>query len=336
MQSKAVINLKNIKQNAVAVKQKLKKAKLCAVVKADAYGHGAQKVASSIYDIADCYAVALVEEGVSLRLSGIDKEILVLIPVSPSQINRAVAYSLTFTVENARQLLEIERACINQNKKASVHLKMNTGMNRLGIDSIDQLKRILDLSLKLKMVSITGFYTHYACPQDDKSFNNATDKFLLANNIVKGYNNRITAHASASGGFLRGAYFDMVRVGILLYGYKPFDCDFCVSPAMKVYAPVISARQIQEGQSVLYGNQPLDKLQTVDIVQYGYADGLPRKQNAQLVNNRCMDMSAYSFKKNKDCVCVMSNAEELAKEYGTISYEILTKSAIRSWKIYVE
>ena len=134
MQSKAVINLKNIKQNAVAVKQKLKKAKLCAVVKADAYGHGAPVVANALYSICDVFAVALLEEGIALRQSGIDKDILLLIPPFLSDIKNAVRYSITLAVDNPKTVYQLQTECEKQDKTCKVHIKFNSGMNRLGTD----------------------------------------------------------------------------------------------------------------------------------------------------------------------------------------------------------
>ena len=336
MLNKAIINLKNLKENALKIKEKLGKTKLCAVIKADAYGHGAEMVASALYNIADCFAVALVEEGVFLRLSGINKEILVLLPPFLQDVKRGVAYDLAFTVENTRQLALLEQECLAQNKFINVHLKINSGMNRLGIDELEELKKIVDFASGLKRVKIGGVYSHYACPQNKNLLEKATDKFLLANTIVKGYNNKVTSHISASGGFLMGKTLDMVRIGLLLYGYAPFETDFSVKPVMKVYAPIVKKRFVEKGQQVLYGDCPLQEDVSACVVRYGYADGLPRMTSQGLINNRCMDVCAIKGDFNKNFYPIMTNADALAKQYNTISYEILTKSAIRAEKIYID
>ena len=331
----AIINLKNLKENACKVKNKLGNAKLCAVVKADAYGHGAQVVANALYQIADCYAVALVEEGVALRQSSIDKDILVLIPPSRKELQIAIEYRLTLTVENLLQLSQIESECEKLGKIAKVHLKINTGMNRLGIDDLKEVQKLLDFLSKSKNVYLDGAYSHYGMPQDKKLLDSATDKFLLANNLVKSYNNRATCHISASGGFLQGKYFDMVRIGLLLYGYTPYKCDFSVKPIMKVFAPVIKKRQLQAGDSLLYGDYQLPTDKRVSLIRYGYADGLERVKKGLLINNRCMDISAVE-ESNKEWYAVMTDADRTANEHGTIAYEVLTKCAIRAQKIYTD
>ena len=335
MLNKAVINLNAIRQNALKIKEKLGNTKLCAVVKADAYGHGLERVSNALYTIADCYAVALPEEGRALRLSGVDKDILLLSPVQKEQLTFCIENDFTLTVDGVERLLSVDNCARRLRKKAKVHIKVNTGMNRLGID-VKELPRLLDYAINCSSVYIDGVYSHLGNPQDDFSLTRATDKFLLANSIVKGYNNKATAHLSASGGFLRGKYFDMVRIGILLYGYKPFPCDFEVEKAMRVYSPIVTSRNVKKGESLLYGDYTLSCDKPTSIIRYGYADGLPRKMVDGQLNNRCMDLSAVDGISTKKFYPVMTNALEIAEKYQTIPYEILTKCAIRAQKIYVD
>ena len=335
MYNNAIVNLADLKQNALKVKSKLKNTKLCAVVKADAYGHGACPVANALYPICDSFAVAIVEEGVSLRQGGINKEILVLIPPFLSEIERAISYDLSLTIDRISLLYHVEKICEKLNKKCKIHIKFNSGMNRLGVDGLQNLQKMLDICAKLKRVKIQGLFSHYACPEDKKCFESATEQFLLANDLVKGYNKNIVSHISASGGYLKGANFDMVRIGIMLYGYTPFECDFSLTPVMKVYSPVVKQRKIQKGQNYLYGNNRLDVTQNASIIRYGYADGLPRKEILEQLNNRCMDLTMLKGFSRKDWRPVMTDAKILAKEYNTIPYEILTKVGIRAQKIYI-
>lgn len=334
MLNKAIINLNAIKENALKIKQKLGNTKLCAVVKADAYGHGACMVANALYSIVDCFAVALPEEGRKLRLSGIDKEILVLLPVHKSQLPFCIENRFILTVNGIKSLLEIGESARRQNRRVKVHIKVNTGMNRLGVE-VEDLPRLLDFASKYSCIFIEGVYSHLGNPQNDLYLKRATDKFLLANSIVKGYNNKATAHLSASGGFLRGETFDMVRIGILLYGYKPFPFDFDVSPAMRVYAPVVQKRGLGLGDNLLYGDYLLQSDKTVSLIRYGYADGMPRQAVEGQLNNRCMDLSALEGDFLKEYYPVMTDAQEVAKKYRTISYEVLTKCALRAHKIYL-
>ncbi len=337
MLNKAVVNLQTIRDNALAVKRKLKNTtKLNAVVKADGYGHGAPAVANALYTIADAFSVATVEEGVQLRLSGIEKQILVLIPPLVQDFDTAVFYNLTLAIDDVRAVFALSNECERQNRKASVHLKFNSGMNRAGVDTLNELDLLARAVDADKWLYLDGMFSHFARPEHKKSLLSAQNKFSLANILVKGYNNNAICHISASGGFLSGVHGDMVRTGLLLYGYKPFDSDYIdVQPAMKVFAPVIKARNLTAGQTALYGDKKVRKDCPIRLVRYGYADGLPRKQISGQFNNRCMDQTAVLSDKRGGWACVMDDADVLAKRYGTISYEILTKCAIKAHKIYL-
>ncbi len=338
MLNKAYIDLKKLQKNVKTIKKKLNgNTKFCAVVKADAYGHGAEKIASAIYADCDSYAVALVEEGVALRLAGINKDVLVLIPSLSDDVEKAVLYSLTLSASNIEQLKKIEKVCQNQNRKAKIHLKFNTGMNRLGVDSLKELSLLAKFVNDSKHLILDGMFTHIGDFTNKKQLNMAQNKFLLANNLIKGYNNKAICHISASGGFLSGIKSDMVRIGILLYGYKPFESDFIdVLPIMKVYAPLLKTRALKRGDNCLYGSFRLEEDADVGLVRVGYADGFMRNCALGQVNNRCMDITAVKNPKITDKgVLIMDNADALARQYHTISYEILTKSAMRAEKIYL-
>ncbi len=338
MLNKAYINLKKLQSNAKEIKKRLNKGvKFCAVVKADAYGHGAEKIASSLYPYCDSFAVALVEEGITLRLAGIRKDILVLIPPFNQDIERAVFYNLTLSAGDVATLKRIERICEKQNRKAKIHLKFNTGMNRLGVDNLKELNALAKFTFNSKRLMLDGMFTHIGDFTNKKQLKQIQNKFLLANNLIKGYNNRAICHASASGGFLLGLKSDMVRIGILLYGYKPFESQFInVSPIMKIYAPLVKTRKVKMGENCLYGSFRLDSDQNVSLIRVGYADGFVRQNVLGQVNDRCMDITAVKNPKttNKG-VLIMDNADELARYYNTISYEILTKTAMRAEKIYL-
>ena len=338
MPVKAVINLKNIVYNAKQIKRRLPKGvKFCAVVKADAYGHGAEKVANALYKIADCFAVATVNEGISLRLSGIDKDILVLTKTFDCELSRAVNYGLTLTAGEILDLKRYSREGRRQKTRIKTHIKYDTGMRRQGISGLENLKAALSYCQNSKYLELCGLYSHLSKPENERSRKSAADKFSVAKNLAKGYNNKVICHLSASGGFIKGEYFDMVRVGILLYGYTPFKTDAIkVKPAMKVIAPVLTRRKLKRGDHALYGDKKAEKNTEITLVRYGYADGLFRKETAGQFNNRCMDITALTgVKAGTKKVVVMDDAEKAAKKYNTISYEILVKSALRAEKEYI-
>ncbi len=339
MLNSAYIDLNILRSNVKNLKKNLDKTtRFCAVVKADAYGHGASKISSAIYKDVDCFAVALNEEAKELRLSGIDKDILILTPPHFKDVSQAVFYNFILTVDNFNTLKVIESECVKQNRPCRIHLKFNTGMNRLGIDNLKELDSLAQHITKSKYLILDGMFSHLGNPENKKDTKTAQNKFLLANNLIKGYNNKAICHISASGGYLQKIGGDMVRLGILLYGYMPFESDLVsVKPIMKIYAPIIKNRCVLSGEHCLYGNLMAEKEQNLCLVRCGYADGFNRKQTFFQFNNRCMDITALKNAKitNKG-VLIMDNADLLAKEYGTISYEVLVLCTKRAEKIYLQ
>ncbi len=338
MLNRAYIDLQTLRNNAVVIKSKLPTTvKFCAVVKADGYGHGAIPVANALYNLVDCFAVALVEEGIALRRGGIDKDILLLIPPLEEDVFSTVFYRLTLAVDSPTQVLAIERECARQKKRVSVHIKFNSGMNRLGVDTLCELKKLLECVKGCEWVELGGAFSHFSFPENKKAFKSAQNKFLLANNLVKSYNDKAICHISSSGGFLKGGYFDMVRIGILLYGYKPFNCEgIRVNPIMKIYSPIIKKRRLKAGESALYGDKRTYRSLELDLVRCGYADGFFRKNDGEIFSRRCMDLSLYLKADSQNgWALVMGDADKQAKKNDTISYEVLTKSALRAEKIYL-
>lgn len=339
MLNSAYIDLNLLKENVINIKKNLpKKTKFCAVVKADAYGHGASKIANAIYAYSDCFSVALLEEAKELRLSGIDKDILILTPLNLSDVRPAVYNNFILTVDNFNALKMIENECKQQNRKARIHLKFNTGMNRLGVNTLKELNVLAEYVCCSNYLILDGMLSHLGNPENKKETNTAQNKFLLANNLIKGYNDKAICHLSASGGYLQKIHGDMVRIGILLYGYKPFQSDYVsVKPIMKIYAPLIKKRCLIKGESCLYGDKRTSEQQNLFLVRCGYADGFNRKEVNSQFNNRCMDISAIkSAKITEKGVLIMDNADLLAKEYGTISYEVLVLCTKRAEKIYLQ
>ena len=333
MLNTAYIDLRILRQNAIKIKNALNGALFCAVVKADAYGHGAPTVANAIYDLADCYAVALLEEGVALRQSGIDKDILVLIPIFSEDVKEAVEYNFTLTVCDIINATMIEKECAKRNKRVKVHLKYDTGMHRFGAPTLRELQKLLrHIDSLCPHLIVSGLYSHFYDAENEEAVKLQLKRFKLAKERIKSYNKKVITHISASGGLLRGAESEMARIGILLYGYKPFPSDkISVMPIMEIVAPSVKQMKIGKGEHVLYGDYRLKDAEKISLVRYGYADGLTRRSGE--VNNRCMDISAVSGVYGE--YPVLKNADELAEKEGTISYEILCSAAKRAEKIYL-
>jgi len=288
--TQAIINLKNLKKNFLNIRKKVANAKVMAVVKADAYGHEVEFVVEALNSLGkqkpEYFAVATPDEGVELRKLKIKQPVLIFDPIDKYQVNRFFKFNLipsVFTQEHLNILLK-EKKKIKSNKKILVHVKIDTGMNRLGVDYTEAFSFIKKLSLN-KNFKIEGIFTHFATSDEAgsiyaklqiKRFNEVI-KSLKENNINYGL-----AHAANSGAILNfpESYYDMVRPGILLYGYYPsLQTSECIKlqPVMSLVSKVSSIKRLKKGESVSYGRRYFTKRETTIIsVPIGYADGFTR------------------------------------------------------------
>lgn len=287
--SYAIINLKNLEFNYLNLRKKVSPAKFLAVVKADAYGHGAIEVSkflSNLIDKPEYYGVALFQEAIELRNFNIKEPILVFNVIDLESIKIAIEYNLTFTISHLNDYLII-REYLRKNDYnviLNAHIKINTGMNRLGIRWDTKLFE-LEKFFKLKNLNISGIYTHFATSDIPgnkfaqlqlKRFNDLLDK-LFKRKIEIGL-----IHSANSGAILNmpDSYFDMVRAGISLYGYKPdlMSLDSVkLKPVMSIISKVASVNKVRSGESVSYGQKYFTKKNTkIASVTFGYADGYSR------------------------------------------------------------
>lgn len=302
----ALVNNVKLVRNRIGV-QRL----LMAVVKANAYGHGL--VDTSVELLAagvDRLAVATLVEGIELRESGIQAPILVLGYTPPWLAPEAVHYRLTPALYDAELLAALDQAA-TPNQPALVHLKVNTGMNRLGL-GIAEAPAFLEAARRFTQVQVEGIFTHFATSDlADKTF--AQVQFgrfraLLTQLAMQGLRPPL-AHAANSAAMLTlpETYLDMVRSGIALYGLHPdaeetrLPVDF--RPALSWKAEVAQVRQLQAGESVGYGCEFVaPHPMTIAVIPVGYADGFPRRpfhwqnvlihgQPAALLGRVCMDQT---------------------------------------------
>lgn len=345
------IDLLAIKHNAEIIK-KYTGRQLIAVVKADAYGHGAVPVAETLCPIADMFAVATVEEGIALREAGIRKPILILFSCLPKQIEQIIEFSLTPTIgdwEFASALNEAAKESI----PTKVHVNVNTGMNRSGVcyreapQFLSKLKNLPDLEVE-------GLFTHLATADEaDKSFVSVQLKrfsSLLADN------NRKMVHVANSAASLAvpASYFDAVRPGLSLYGiYPASEKPIPLKPALAWKTRIGWTGSISEAEGVSYGLIYKAPYQTrVAMVQIGYGDGYPRSLSGigevliggmrrPIIGRICMDVSVVQLQPSDkvsigDEVVLIGKqgneeitVDEVAESAGTISYEILTQIGTR-------
>lgn len=318
----SVVNLNNLKYNAKFIKHVLGNRTFYAVVKADGYGHGGAKVALAIESIADGFCVAIIDEGAALRLAGVSKPILVLTPpLGKDDILRAKFYNLTLTV-NSQRTAKLIGDC-------PCHVKVNTGMNRLGC-TVEELPLILKT---LSVEQIKGVYSHLYAPSNSAASDSQLKLFNRAEALVKSVKPNTCAHFAASGGILSGKRFlkDGARAGILLYGYPPEGFTADVKPVLKVYARRSQITKFIGGGA---GYSPAAKnYKNLSIYRLGYADGFARGVPLG-VGNLCMD--AFLREGGGRLQPVLVNAEDYAKRCGTISYEVLCAATRRTEIIYEE
>lgn len=318
----AVVNLNNLRYNASFVRNILGDKKFYAVVKADGYGHGGASVALAIENIVDGFCVAITDEGAALRLAGITKPVLVLSPpLGKDDVLRAKFYNLTLTV-NSLDTAKLIGCC-------PCHIKVNTGMNRLGC-SLKELPRILD---SLKSVQIEGVYSHLYDPSDCAACERQLELFDRAEELVKGVKPDACAHLAASGGILSNTKYlkDGARCGILLYGYPPEGFKADVKPVLKVFARRTQVTEfIGGGAGYAHARKNYNYISTYRL---GYADGFARTVPLG-ENNLCMD--AFLRVGGGELLPVLENAEHYAKRCGTISYEVLCAATRRAEIIYEE
>ena len=337
-ENKAVVRLDAIRSNAEILRKHCGAKKLCAVVKADAYGHGAAEVAGALSGEADMFAVALVSEGEALRLS-CAKDILVLVPpLTESEALRGMNSDLIFSVGDAEDYALLRRTAEKYGTVARCHLKVNTGMNRFGFDG-DAFRSFLRGGLSDR-VCVEGIYSHFYLPNDvtvvGEQFGLFSDFAEEAERVF----GDLIKHVSATGGILYGKEYalDMVRPGIGLYGYLPagFEGALSLRKAMRVYASVVSSREYAFGGAGYGKLSNADAKNGLSAVRCGYADGFFRGGGIGNVNSLCMDAFIYSQKLEKyEELCILSDADEYARKNGTISYEVLVNAGRRAEKIYV-
>lgn len=307
----ATIDLDTISENIKAAKDTLKNGtKIMAIIKADGYGHGAVPIARELNDLVDAYGVAIVEEGIELRNSGIDKPILILGYTAVEQLNEVIAYDITQTVFQFEIAKQMDEEAKRQGKVAKVHIKIDTGMGRIGYqpcrESIDEIIKIS----KLEHIDIEGIFTHFACA-DMKDKTSADEQLVtfvrFTTELAEAGVNIRLKHASNSAGIVDMNYanLDMVRCGITTYGLYPSEevnkYNLAIKPAMELKTHISYVKELEAGHGIGYGSTFVtDKLMRIATIPVGYGDGYSRAlsnrgrvlihgKSAPIVGRVCMD-----------------------------------------------
>ena len=264
----AEVNLRMVRTNIKLLQRRLSPGvKICAVVKANAYSLGDTVVAPYIQRYVDWFAVASLREAARLRGCGITKPILLLGVCDNFQ--SAVALNLVISICSLQEMKTLVKT-LGENEKASVHIKVNTGMNRYGITSLWQLRSILNYAIIYPNIKVDGLYTHMAHEADNPTeIDRQIEKFRPFIKVTKNNNPCITVHAASSGSASYSpAQFDMVRVGKLLYG----GLDG-FKTVIKVTSMITATQVVQKGAKVGYdGTEAVKQPSVVGVVPCGYAD----------------------------------------------------------------
>jgi alanine racemase len=363
----ARINLAAIERNVQRLRSALSPgAGFCAVVKADGYGHGAAQVAAAaLSGGADRLAVAGAQEAVQLRRAGFrETPLLVMGALSDVERRDALQADADVVVWHERQVREVQAA-----GGGRVHIKLDTGMGRLGTRDVGQATRVLEAAQTTPGVQAVGVMTHFATADErdgDGFFEHQLELFSTWASEMKQTWPELIAHAANSAATLRepASHFDMVRCGIAVYGMDPFGADpldVGLQPALELFSYVAEVKECRPGQSAGYGRRFIAAQDTwIAVLPIGYGDGWRRAlsggcevlidgRRQALVGTISMDNVTVDLGgEDADADCMLGaeavllgaqgdqriTAEEIARRLHTINYEITCGLTPRVLRIY--
>ncbi len=363
----ACVDIGAIKNNFNELKKCLPETtKTMAVVKADAYGHGSVKVAKALADKADYFAVAVIDEALELRESGINNPILILTYTSPFQFEELIENGFIPTVYSISDAKRLSDTAVRLGKKVVIHIAVDTGMSRIGLADTPESVEVIKTISELPMIEIEGIFSHFACADcADKtcamSQKNRFDNFV---DMVENAGIHIPLkHMNNSAGTIDFDFtYDIVRLGIALYGLYPSDevdkSKVNLTPAMEVYSHIIHIKDIEKGVSVGYGHTyTAPEKRTVATVCIGYADGFNRAfsnrgyvlingKKAPIIGKVCMDQIMVDITGIEgvnvgDFAVIMGRsgdeiitAEKLGEMCDSFNYEIICTFMPRINRVY--
>ncbi len=365
------INLDAIAHNVRQIREITNKnSEIMAIVKADGYGHGAVEVAKvALYNGVSALGVAISDEGIQLREHNIHVPILILGYTPELKIEEAVKYNLIQTVFTYQMACAISKSAKKLNKIAQIHIKLDTGMGRIGFLPNEESLDIIKAIAKLDNIEVNGIFTHFATSdEEDKTFTyKQAELFQDFINKLEQSNIHIPIkHISNSGAIidLPQFSFNMVRAGIIIYGMYPSEQvnknELNLKPAMGLKTQISYIKYVSKDTSISYGRKYYTKENAkIATVPVGYADGYSRllsnkgrvivnSEYAPIVGTICMDqfMIDVTHIKNVsigDDVILIGNqldkvitAEEIASIIGTINYEVVCMIGKRIPRAYIK
>lgn len=366
----AEINLDNLANNMKEIRKISKSKDIIAVVKADAYGHGALDTAPVFLENgATRLAVAVVSEAIELRKSGVKCPIMILGFTPPNLIDNILRYDIEQTVFNYEFACELSRVAVKENKIAKIHIAIDTGMGRIGfLPNENSVQQVCNIS-KLPNIIIEGIFSHFStADEEDKSYAyRQIEKFKwfydrLIQSGVKIHIRHIANSAAIID--LPQTHFEAVRPGIILYGYYPSQYvshdKINLKTALELKTNVVHIKRLGKGEYIGYGRKYKTLRESIiATLPIGYADGYSRLlfnkgkviingKFAPIVGNICMDQCMVDITEIKnvnigDEVVLIGrqgsskiDAEDIANMLGTISYEIMCMISNRVPRVYIK
>lgn len=376
----AKIDLDAIEQNLLAIRKHVHREcasneviQVMAVIKADGYGHGAIPIGRELEKLGiDYIAVAIYQEGIALRKEGIKTPILVLGDTPKEAYHQLLEYQLTQSVHSLTMAREIAQVAKLQNKVVKIHVKIDTGMGRIGIRAIkvplasvvSQFEEMRDLNF----LEVEGVFTHFSKADEvDKSYTN--QQITIFNQLLEALEGKgilpKLIHASNSAGLIdvKKAHYNMVRAGIALYGLYPsdeVDHSIHLKPALSIISHIVFLKEVEEGELISYGGiYQTTKATKIATIPIGYADGYSRALSnkgrvvirgayAPVIGRVCMDQimvdvsdipkveigdEVYLIGGVNDQVV---SVEELAQHMNTINYEVICLIGKRVPRVYMK
>ena len=364
----ARVHLNTIRSNLISIRNTLPEStRICAVVKADAYGHGAAEIAKSLNDFADFFAVAAAQEAVDLRAEAVTKPILILGYAWPEDYEELIRKEVRFTVFKERDAKELSALGVRMGKKALIHIKVDTGMNRIGFpldqEAIETVRRIR----LLPGIRVEGILTHLA--RADEAEKNFTYQQIAAfrsfvDRVESGCNPIEIRHCANSAGAMDvpGAAMDMVRIGIAMYGLYPSDevtREITLRPVLELKSQIVYVKDVEMGEGISYNHTKiLMQDRRVATIPVGYGDGYPRLlsgkgyvlirgRRAPILGRICMDqfmvdVTGIPDAKEGDEVTLIGAdgddrimVEDLSALCGVFPYEFVCGLGRRIPRVYV-
>lgn len=369
--TKVIVDLNKISSNVTQLKKAINNnVSLMSVVKANAYGHGSYEVAKQCIESGSNWlGVALPFEGAELREQGIKAPILVLGGIDELQIDTIIDYNLSLCVFSKEILYSLNKCAKKKGKIANVHLKIDTGMGRLGVRNLSEAVLLLDYISDLDNIKLEGIFTHFSSSDEqDIEYTKQQIKIFgsILCNVKRIYPSIEWIHSSNTAAIINypDAHYNLVRAGIGLYGYYPSsyvrESNIVLKPALSWYTKIVYVKRVRKGDYISYGRTFQAKSDLlIATLPVGYADGYNRLlsnngrviingQYADVVGRVCMDQIMIDIShvinpKIGSKVTLLGNdnnlsitADDIAYKCNTIAYEILTNISYRVPREYIK